>query len=59
MYNTEAMVNLCDMRKDIISRLAFMGLAPHQIYACLQTPYTNNVYEYMEDATKHYVLIPD
>lgn len=54
MYNTEAMVNLCDMRKDIISRLAFMGLAPHQIYACLQTPYTNNVYEYMEDATKHY-----
>lgn len=31
-----------------------MGLAPHQIYACLQTPYTNNVYEYMEDATKHY-----
>lgn len=54
MYNTEAMVNLCDMRKDIISRLAFMGLAPHQTYACLQTPYTNNVYEYMEDATKHY-----
>lgn len=54
MYNTEAMVNLCDMRKTIISRLASMGLAPHQIYACLQTPYTNNVYEYMEDATKHY-----
>lgn len=54
MYNTEAMVNLCDMRKTIISRLASMGLAPHQLYACLQTPYTNNVYEYMEDATKHY-----
>lgn len=54
MYNTEAMVNLCDMRKAIISGLASMGLAPHQIYACLQTPYTNNAYEYMEDATKHY-----
>lgn len=54
MYNTEAMANLCDMRKAIISELASMGLAPHQIYACLQTPYTNNVYEYMEDATKHY-----
>ena len=54
MYNTEAMVNLCDMRKAIIGRLASMGLAPHQIYACLQTPYTNNAYEYMEDATKHY-----
>lgn len=54
MYNTEAMVNLCDMRKAIISGLASMGLAPHQIYACLQIPYTNNAYEYMEDATKHY-----
>lgn len=54
MYNTEAMANLCDMRKAIISKLASMGLAPHQIYACLQTPYTNNAYEYMEDATKHY-----
>ena len=54
MYNTEAMANLCDMRKAIISELASMGLAPHQIYACLQTPYTNNAYEYMEDATKHY-----
>lgn len=54
MYNTEAMANLCDMRKAIISGLASMGLAPHQIYACLQTPYTNNAYEYMEDATKHY-----
>ena len=54
MYNTEAMVNLCDIRKAIISGLASMGLAPHQIYACLQIPYTNNAYEYMEDATKHY-----
>lgn len=54
MYNTEAMANLCDMRKAIINGLASMGLAPHQIYACLQTPYTNNAYEYMEDATKHY-----
>lgn len=54
MYNTEAMANLCDMRKAIISRLASMGLAPHQIYDCLRTPYTNDVYEYMEDATKHY-----
>lgn len=54
MYNTETMANLCDMRKAIINGLASMGLAPHQIYACLQTPYTNNAYEYMEDATKHY-----
>lgn len=59
MYNTETMANLCDMRKSHhqwagIYGLASMGLAPHQIYACLQTPYTNNVYEYMEDATKHY-----
>ena len=54
MYNTETMANLCDMRKAIINGLASMGLAPHQIYACLQPPYTNNAYEYMEDATKHY-----
>ena len=54
MYNSETMSNLCDMRKALISGLASMGLAPHQIYACLQTPYTNNAYEYMEDATKHY-----
>lgn len=55
MYNyEEQLANLCDMRKAIINGLSAQGLDAHQIYDRLQTPYTNSVYEYIEDATAHY-----
>lgn len=57
MYNTEAMANLCDMRKAIINGLSAQGLDAHQIYDRLQTPYTNIVGEYIEDATNHYDMV--
>jgi hypothetical protein len=55
MYNyEEQLANLCDTRKAIINGLSAQGLDPQQIYDLLQTPYTNNVCEYIEDATAHY-----
>lgn len=58
MYSyEEQLANLCDMRKAIINGLSAQGLDAHQIYACLQTPYTNSVGEYIEDATKHYDVV--
>lgn len=55
MYNyEEQLANLCDMRKAIITGLSAQGLDAHQIYDRLQTPYTNSVCEYIEDATAHY-----
>lgn len=58
MYNyEEQLANLCDMRKAIINDLSAQGLDAHQIYDRLQTPYTNSVGEYIEDATKHYDMV--
>ena len=58
MYNyEEQLANLCDMRKAIINGLSAQGLDAHQIYDRLQTPYTNSVCEYIEDATKHYDMV--
>lgn len=58
MYNyEEQLANLCDMRKAIINGLSAQGLDAHQIYDRLQTPYTNSVGEYIEDATKHYDMV--
>lgn len=55
MYNyEEQLANLCDMRKAIIDGLSAQGLDAHQIYDRVQTPYTNSVCEYIEDATTHY-----
>lgn len=55
MYNyEEQLANLCDTRKVLIKGLSSMGLDAHQIYDRLQTPYTNSVGEYIEDATNHY-----
>lgn len=55
MYNyEEQLANLCDMRKAIINGLSTRGLDAHQIYDRVQTPYTNSVCEYIEDATTHY-----
>lgn len=55
MYNyEEQLANLCDMRKAIIDGLSARGLDAHQIYDRVQTPYTNSVCEYIEDATTHY-----
>lgn len=55
MYNyAEQLANLCDMRKAIINRLSERGLDAQQIYDRLQTPFTNSVGEYIEDATNHY-----
>lgn len=53
----EKLANLCDMRKAIINGLSAQGLDAHQIYDRLQTPYTNSVCEYIEDATKHYDMV--
>lgn len=50
----EQLANLCDMRKAIIDGLSAQGLDAHQIYDRVQTPYTNSVCEYIEDATTHY-----
>lgn len=58
MYNyAEQLANLCDMRKAIINGLSAQGLDAHQIYDRLQTPYTNSVCEYVEDATNHYNMV--
>ena len=58
MYNyEEQLANLCDMRKAIINSLSLMGLTAQQIYDRLQTPFTNSVGEYIEDATKHYDVV--
>lgn len=58
MYNyEEQLANLCDMRKAIINGLSAQGLDAHQIYGRLQTPFTNSVSEYIEDATKHYDMV--
>ena len=58
MYSyEEQLANLCDMRKAIINGLSAQGLDAHQIYDRLQTPYTNSVGEYIEDATKHYDMV--
>lgn len=58
MYNyAEQLANLCDTRKAIINGLSAQGLDAHQIYDRLQTPYTNSVGEYIEDATKHYDMV--
>lgn len=55
MYNyEEQLANLCDTRKVLIKGLSSMGLDAHQIYDRLQTPFTNSVGEYIEDATNHY-----
>lgn len=58
MYSyEEQLANLCDMRKAIINGLSSHGLDAHQIYDRLQTPFTNSVSEYIEDATKHYDMV--
>lgn len=58
MYSyEEQLANLCDMRKAIINGLSAQGLDAHQIYDRLQTPFTNSVSEYIEDATAHYDMI--
>lgn len=58
MYSyEEQLANLCDMRKAIINGLSAQGLDAHQIYDRLQTPFTNSVSEYIEDATKHYDMV--
>lgn len=58
MYNyADQLANLCDMRKAIINGLSAQGLDAHQIYDRLQTPYTNSVCEYVEDATNHYDMV--
>lgn len=58
MYSyEEQLANLCDMRKAIINGLSAQGLDAHQIYDRLQTPFTNSVGEYIEDATKHYDVV--
>nr|DAK17437.1 MAG TPA: hypothetical protein [Caudoviricetes sp.] len=50
----DRLVKLCDTRKAIIEWLASMGLDAQQIYDYLHLPYTNNVHQYIEDATEHY-----
>lgn len=58
MYTYEdQLLNLCDKRKALINGLSLMGLDAHQIYDRLQTPFTNSVGEYVEDATKHYDMV--
>ena len=55
MYNSEEqLANLCDMRKGLINALSSKGLTAQQIYDLLQTPYTDDVYQYLADATLHY-----
>ena len=55
MYNSEEqLANLCDMRKGLINGLSLMGLTAQQIYERLHLPYTDDVYQYLADATLHY-----
>lgn len=58
MYNyEEQLANLCDMRKAIINGLSLKGLTAQQIYDRLRLPYTEDVHQHMEDATKHYGIV--
>lgn len=57
MSNAQALINVLEMRKHLITELETYGLSAEQIYECLRTPYTDNLDTYLSAEAEWYTIV--
>lgn len=57
MSNAQALINVLEMRKHLITELETYGLTAEQIYECLRTPYTDNLDTYLHAEAEWYTIV--
>lgn len=57
MSNAQALINVLDMRKTLITELETYGLTAEQIYECLRTPYADTLATYLSAEAEWYTIV--
>lgn len=57
MHNAQALINVLEERKHLITALETSGLSAEQIYDYLRTPYTDSLDAYLAEESKWYQTV--
>lgn len=57
MSNAQALINVLEMRKHLITELETYDLSAEQIYECLRTPYADNLDTYLSAEAEWYTIV--
>lgn len=57
MSNAQALINVLNMRKALITELETYGVSAQCIYDCLRTPYTDDIDAYLELEAEWYTIV--